>query len=92
MDRFDLETAITNLYNVVDDLNDISYNIEQDLIEQEEVSNSIDSVAVGLKLKVNKLFDVFTQVFQLDQYNPRYHEYGCGCEDTSEIDPTSYYV
>lgn len=90
MDRFDLETAITSLYNIVDDLNDISYNIEQNLIKGEEVSYSIDSVAICLKLKVNKLFDVFTQVFQLDQYNPRYNEYGC--EDTSEIDPTSYYV
>ena len=34
MDRFDLETAITNLYTIVDDLNDISYNIEQNLIEE----------------------------------------------------------
>ena len=58
MDRFDLETAITNLYTIVDDLNDISYNIEQNLIE-EELSHSIDSVAIVLKLKVNKLFDIF---------------------------------
>ena len=89
MDRFDLETAITNLYTIVDDLNDISYNIEQNLIE-EELSHSIDSVAIVLKLKVNKLFDIFTQVFELDKYSPRYHE--CGCEQTSEIEPTSYYV
>lgn len=69
MDRFDLETHITNLHSIVDSLNDISYGILEQNINKEETVNAIDGLAVITKLKVDKLFDVFIQVLELDQYN-----------------------
>jgi hypothetical protein len=69
MDRFDLETHITNLYSIIDDLNDISYGVLENDLSKDETVNAVDGLAVITKLKIDKLFDVFTQVFELDQHN-----------------------
>jgi hypothetical protein len=69
MDRFDLENHITNLNSVVDSLNDISYGILEGDFSKDETVNAIDGLAVLTKVKIEKLFDVFVQVFELDQYN-----------------------
>lgn len=69
MDRFDLEEHISNLHSVVDILNDISYGILEGNLDKDETVNAIDGLAVVAKLKIEKLFDVFTQVFELDQYS-----------------------
>lgn len=68
MDRFDLEDRITNLHSIVDALNDISFGILEADLDKDETVNAIDGLAVMTKLKIEKLFDVFTQVFELDQY------------------------
>jgi hypothetical protein len=36
----------------------------------DEIVNALDGLAVMLKLHTQKLMDTFTQVHQLDQYNP----------------------
>lgn len=69
MDRFDLETKITETHNFVDRLNDISYGILELEMTNDEIVNAIDGLAVMLKLHTEKLFDIFTQVHQLDKYN-----------------------
>jgi len=69
MDRFDLENYITNLHSIVDSLNDISYGILEGGFSRDETVNAIDGLAVLSKVKIEKLFDTFIQVFELDQYN-----------------------
>ena len=74
MDRFDLETHITNLHSIVDSLNDISFGILESDLSKDETVNAIDGLAVITKIKLEKLFDVFTQVFKLDNYRDSANE------------------
>jgi len=69
MDRFDLEDHISNLHSIVDSLNDISYGILEGEFSKDQTVNAVDGLAVLTKVKIEKLFDVFIQVFKLDQYN-----------------------
>ena len=69
MDRFDLEQKITETYNFVDRLNDISYGVLELGMTNDEIANAIDGLAVLLKIHTEKLFDTFTQVHKLDHHN-----------------------
>jgi hypothetical protein len=82
MDRFVLEEEILKLHSVVDDLNDISYSINEDLLDQEDISYIVDGLAVKMQIKINKLFDVFKQTFGLDEYNSK-----CHCEFENITNP-----
>lgn len=73
MDRFDLENRITDLHSIVDALNDISFGILEADLDKDETVNAIDGLAVITKVKIEKLFDTFVQVFELDQYNKSNH-------------------
>jgi hypothetical protein len=75
MDRFDLENHITNLHSIVDSLNDISYGILEGEFSRDEAANAVDGLAVLTKVKIERLFDVFTQVFELDGYNKSFNEH-----------------
>jgi hypothetical protein len=75
MDRFDLENHITNLHSIVDSLNDISYGIIEGEFSRDEAANAVDGLAVLTKAKIERLFDVFTQVFELDGYNKSFNEH-----------------
>ena len=75
MDRFDLEDNITSLNSIVDWLNDISFGILEGDFTKDETVNAIDGLAVLTKAKIEKLFDVFTQVFKLDQYQEDIFDY-----------------
>lgn len=86
MDRFDLENHITNLHSIVDTLNDISYGILEGNLDKDETVNAIDGLAVITKLKIEKLFDVFTQVFELDQYRKEVSNYFNDCPDDCDDD------
>lgn len=66
MDRFDLENKITELHSIVDAMNDISYGILEEDISKDDIVNAVDGLAVITKLKIEKLFDTFVQVFGLD--------------------------
>jgi|694.fasta_scaffold38528_4 hypothetical protein len=68
MDRFDLENHITNLHSIVDSLNDISYGILEGEFTKDETVNAVDGLAVLTKAKIEKLFDTFVRVFELDGY------------------------
>ena len=69
MDRFSLEQKITETYNFIDRLNDISYGVLELGMTNDEIANAIDGLAVLLKIHTEKLFDTFTQVHKLDHYN-----------------------
>lgn len=69
MDRFDLEIKITDTYNFIDRLNDISYGVLELGMTNDEIANAIDGLAVLLKIHTQKLFDTFAQVHKLDNYN-----------------------
>ena len=69
MDRFDLESKISETYNFVDRLNDISYGILEMEMTNDEVANALDGLAVLLKVHTNRLFDTFVEVHKLDQHN-----------------------
>ena len=73
MDRFDLEDNITNLHSIVDSLNDISYGILEGDFTKDETVNAIDGLAALTKVKIEKLFNIFVQVFELDKYHKEEH-------------------
>lgn len=69
MDKFDLETKITELYSLIDSMNDISYGIIEGNLSRDETANALDGLAIVTKLKLEKLWDTFIQVHRLDKYN-----------------------
>lgn len=69
MNRFDLEEKINQTYNFVDTINDISYGVMEVGMTNDEIVNALDGLAVMLKLHTQKLFDTFTQTYQLDKHN-----------------------
>jgi hypothetical protein len=69
MDRFDLECHIMNMHSIVDDLNNISYGVLEEQMTEDEITNALHGLAVMTEIKIKKLFNVFTQVFKLDDYN-----------------------
>ena len=87
MDRFDLEDKITALYSLIDSMNDISYGILEGDLSKDDAANAIDGLAVVTKLKIEKLWDTFIQVHQLDQYNG----FGnVGVDYTGRCEPEAY--
>ena len=69
VNRFDLESKISETYNFVDRLNDISYGVLEMEMTNDEVANALDGLAVLLKIHTNRLFDTFVEVHKLDQHN-----------------------
>lgn len=69
MDRFNLEDKITETYNFVDRLNDISYGILELGMTNDEAANAIDGLAILLKIHTEKLFDTFVKLHKLDYHN-----------------------
>lgn len=68
MDRFELEQQISNLLSICDDLDLVSENILENDLSQDEIANALIGISSLLKMKHDKLFDVFKQVFKLDNY------------------------
>jgi len=69
VDRFDLESKITDTYHFVDHLNDLSYGVLENNLSQDEIADALHGLAVVLKCHTDKLFNVFTQALKLDNYN-----------------------
>ena len=68
-DRFNLESKITDTYHFVDHLNDLSYGVLENNLSQDEIADALHGLAVVLKCHTDKLFNVFTQAYKLDNYN-----------------------
>ena len=70
-DRFDLESKITDTYNFVTHINDLSDSVLNGNLSQDEISNALNGLAILLKCHSDKLFEVFSQALKLDGYNER---------------------
>ena len=70
-DRFDLENKITDTYNFVTHINDLSDSVVNGNLSEDEISNALNGLAILLKCHSDKLFEVFTQALKLDGYNER---------------------
>ena len=70
-DRFDLESKITDTYNFVTHINDLSDSVLNSNLSEDEIVNALNGVAILLKCHTDKLFEIFTQSLKLDGYNER---------------------
>lgn len=70
-DRFDLESKITDTYNFVTHINDLSDSVCNGSLSEDEIVNGLNGLAILLKCHTDKLFEVFTQALKLDGYNER---------------------
>jgi hypothetical protein len=71
VDRFTLESKITDTYNFVTHINDLSDSVLNGNLSQDEISNALNGLAILLKCHSDKLFEVFSQALKLDGYNER---------------------
>jgi putative lipase involved disintegration of autophagic bodies len=69
VDRFTLESKITDTYNFVTHINDLSDSVLNGNLSEDEISNALNGLAILLKCHTDKLFEVFTQALKLDGYN-----------------------
>ena len=69
-DRFDLEEAIQHVWTTVEDIrtvNDMMYDSDMKW-DDDERWNVMEGLAAVLECKCNKLWDVFKQVHELDEF------------------------
>lgn len=66
-DRFDLESKITDTYNFINHLNDLSESVSNGNLDNDAIVNALNGLAVVLKCHTDKLFEVFTQALTLDR-------------------------
>lgn len=69
VDRFDLESKITDTYNFINHLNDLSESVSNGSLNDDAIVNALNGLAVVLKCHTDKLFEIFSQTFKLDSYN-----------------------
>lgn len=65
-DRFQLETDITNLHNIADDLYLLLEGILERDMDTDDVANAVLGIATMARLRVDKAFDTFKAAFNLD--------------------------
>ena len=72
-DRFDLEDHITSQLDVCDMIELVAEQImEEGMYEVDDIVNTLNGISRLHRLRHDKLFDVFTRVHELDQYNPNH--------------------
>ena len=67
-DRFELENEITNLHNIVTDLDLLAEQVMEERVDTDEIANALIGLAVLTRMRVDRLFDVFMATFKLDDY------------------------
>lgn len=68
-DQFDLESKITDTYNFVTNINDLSESVSNGNLHENEIVNALNGLSILLKCHTDKLFEVFSQALKLDKYN-----------------------
>ena len=69
--RFDLEQDLLNLTGMTQDLDTLLWRIYDSPdgpLTEDDLANIIIGLRYTLELRGDKLWDTFTQVFELDQY------------------------
>ena len=67
VDRFDLEQAIMEQTVISDDLDTLCSHILDNGIDVDKITNILTGIAAMHRIKNDALFDVYCQVFELDQ-------------------------
>jgi hypothetical protein len=67
-DRFDLESKITDTYNFVTNINDLSESVSNGNLSEDEIVNALNGLSILVKCHTDKLFEVFSQALKLDEY------------------------
>lgn len=67
VDRFDLEQAIMEQTGIADDLDTLCGYILDNGIDVDKITNILTGIAAMHRIKNDALFDVYCQVFELDQ-------------------------
>ncbi len=67
-DRFNLESKITDTYNFITNINDLSDSVLNSNLSEDEIANALNGLAILLKCHTDKLFEIFTQALKLDEY------------------------
>lgn len=70
VDRFTLESKITDTYNFITNINDLSDSVCNGSLSEDEIVNALNGVAILLKCHTDKLFEVFSEALKLDEYKP----------------------
>jgi hypothetical protein len=68
-DRFDFEDEIHQTYSFSQQLKTLSEAVLERDISKDEIANVIIGISTMIDLHTTRLFDTFTQVLQLDEYN-----------------------
>lgn len=66
-DRFDLEVEIADLYNIENELNVLSYGVSELEITSDEISSSLNGLAIVYRLKIDSIMHTLSQVFNLNK-------------------------
>ena len=67
-DRFKLEEQILNTSNFSDQIRLISKNISDYQLDNDQIVNVLEGLAILVELHTNDLFTTFKQAFNLDEY------------------------
>lgn len=68
-DRFQLETEITNLHGIADELDLIAEHAIESEAADDDTVNAIIGLAALTRMRANKLFETFKAAFHLDEYS-----------------------
>jgi hypothetical protein len=68
IDRFTLESKITDTYNFVTNINDLGESVSNGNLSEDEIVNALNGLSILLKCHTDKLFEVFSQALKLDEY------------------------
>lgn len=67
-DRFELETDITNLHNIADDIDLVVEGILERDMDTDDIANALLGISTLARLRVDKAFDTFKAAFKLDEH------------------------
>lgn len=67
-DRFELETDITNLHNIADDIDLVVEGILEHDMDTDDIANALLGISTLARLRVDKAFDTFKAAFKLDEH------------------------
>lgn len=67
-DRFELETDITNLHNIADDIDLVVEGILEHAMDTDDIANALLGISTLARLRVDKAFDTFKAAFKLDEH------------------------
>lgn len=85
-DRFVLEDDITHQSDISDQLNLLVEDIldNPDLIDADDLVNTLTGIIAVHDLRTNKLWQHFTMIYELDEYSPQRQDKKCSGSCKSE--------